>query len=329
MNSSKQPAEHAVSTYLKTVPSYIWVVTWVSLNITLTLLNKAIFQFADFKCPVTLSAVHMLTSSIFTTISIRQLGWFPSKDLGPNGTKFMIQFAVIFMSNIVLGNMSLRYGTVSLVQVIRSTIPGMTMILSIFVLGKTYSREVAMTMLPICVGMMLTVKGDMSFTLAGGGITFFGCFLSAMKVVICNKFLVGDFKMHPLDLLDKTTPWAFLMLVPFIFVFGEWDEIMTKWETINFPYVISLLALSATNAFLLNVTNFFTNQTTGALVLSVSGNVKQCASIFISVLLFSEAINMMNGIGISITIIGTIWFNMVRYKEGMAEKAKAANDSKV
>lgn len=319
-------AEHPVGLYLKSIPSIFWVSTWVVLNVVLTLVNKAVFYYGNFTFPVTLSAIHMIVSTIFTFFCVRLLRWFPRAKLDESGDRMMMLFSVLFCSNIVFGNFSLQHGSVSLVQVIRATIPGMTMILSIFILGKRYSTATTLTMVPICVGMMLTVKGEVQLNVLGLSYSFIGSFLSALKVVCCNKFLVGNFSMHPIDLLDKTTGYAFVQLLFFIWYLGEYDAIVENWDNLVWdPFVLTLVFGSALVAFLLNVTNFFTNQTTSPLILSVSGNIKQCVSILVGIVLFNEVIGFLNATGITITILGTILFNVVRLRESKQQTAASSS----
>ena len=51
-------------------------------------------------------------------------------------------FSLLFLSNIVVGNASLRFISVSFVQIVRSIIPGVTMVLSYVLLKKTYANIV-------------------------------------------------------------------------------------------------------------------------------------------------------------------------------------------
>jgi len=299
----------------------------VMLNVVLTLINKAVFYYGQFTFPVTLSAIHMLVSSFFTLIIVRWLKWFPRAKLDRDGDRTMFLFSSLFCSNIVFGNFSLQYGSISLVQVIRATIPGITMILSMIVLGKKYSKILMLTVIPICVGMMLTVKGEVKLNFLGLVFSLIGSFLSALKVVLCNKFLVGSWSLHPLDLLDRSTFFAFLQLTFFIYYLGESEAILSNFHQFGNPFVLFLVFGSAIIAFLLNVTNFFTNQTTSPLILSVSGNVKQCVSILVGIVLFNEDIHLTNATGIMITMLGTIWFSYVRLQENLPSKERGPTGS--
>jgi hypothetical protein len=51
--------------------------------------------------------------------------------------------------------------------------------------------------------------------------TAVGTFLSALKVVVCNKFLKGTYEMHPLDLLARVAPLAFVQTAIMVYLL-EW-----------------------------------------------------------------------------------------------------------
>jgi len=48
-----------------------------------------------------------------------------------------------------------------------------------------------------------------------------GTVLSALKVVICNKFLHGAYELHPLDLLARISPLAFVQTAVMVWLL-EW-----------------------------------------------------------------------------------------------------------
>jgi len=68
-------------------------------------------------------------------------------------------------------------------------------------------------------------------------------------------------------------------------------------------------------AWLLNVTNFFTNQKTSPVTLSVGGNIKQILTILLSIVLFGNRISPMGAIGIATTVVGAIIYSVVDHKK--------------
>jgi hypothetical protein len=64
-------------------------------------------------------------------------------------------------------------------------------------------------------------------------------------------------------------------------------------------------------AFMLNVTSFQTNKLAGGLTLSVCGNLKQCLTILLGILLFNVRVGPENGAGMLVTLIGAAWYSKV------------------
>ncbi|KAL6049632.1 Integral membrane protein [Balamuthia mandrillaris] len=300
---------------IRAIPPWLHLVTWLLLNVSLTLLNKAVFSFGDFTFPLALSAVHMLITGVSSWFFVEQLRWFPrNENIDEKGQRMLWAFSFLFSFNIVVGNASLRWVSVSLVQIIRAVIPGMTMVLSYFILGKTSSLALILSMIPICLGVMLTVQGDVEYTALGFFVTTFGSFLSALKVVVCNKFLVGKYKMNPFDLLVRVSGPALLQMLVLSY-FLEWEGIQSKWEQVKDVRVLSSIFLSGVMAFLLNVTNFYTNQLTSPLTLTVAGNVKQIITIILSIVIFQNIVTATSGIGMVITIFGAAIYSYLSYKK--------------
>lgn len=67
-------------------------------------------------------------------------------------------------------------------------------------------------------------------------------------------------------------------------------------------------------AFVLNVSSFSANKNTGALTMTVCGNVKQCLTILLGILLFGVKVGVLNGAGMMITLAGAVWYSMIELK---------------
>lgn len=108
--------------------SATWLVLWFSLNMGVTLTNKALFHFSNFSFPITVSLIHMLFTAGCSTFVMNK---FPVPRRAITGKREMITIALmglLFCSNIITGNVGLSMVSVSLVQCVRSTIPGITMV---------------------------------------------------------------------------------------------------------------------------------------------------------------------------------------------------------
>lgn len=77
------------------------------------------------------------------------------------------------------------------------------------------------------------------------------------------------------------------------------------------PHLSMALLGNGVLAFLLNITSFQTNKMAGALTLTVCGNVKQCLTVLLGVVLFNVNVNLLNGIGMVIALAGAAWYSKV------------------
>ncbi len=76
-------------------------------------------------------------------------------------------------------------------------------------------------------------------------------------------------------------------------------------------------------AFVLNVSSFATNRAAGALTMTVCGNVKQCLTVLLGVLLFGVRVGCTNGVGMIVALAGAAWYSAVEIAgNGQKEKAR-------
>jgi len=117
---------------------------------------------------------------------------------------------------------------------------------------------------------MATV-GDYSYTAMGFFLTVLGTVLAAVKTVVTNRIQVGKLKLHPLDLLLRMSPLAFVQTVIFSWMKGELDEVVSWCKTeISYKLVLAL-TVNGIIAFLLNYVSFTANKKTSALTMTVAG----------------------------------------------------------
>lgn len=194
----------------------LWLLCWLACTIVLNLLNKAIFQIADFQYPYFLSAVHMLCNSIGSEVVFllvradppletdkvtRPSSGIQRRKLNDQEELWLLAYSVIFSLSIALGNVSLKHVSVNFNQVMRALSPAVIMTMSSVVLGKRFSTQRRMTIVPVIVGVALACMGDLSYTLVGLFYTVLCVLASSAKSVASGELLTGSFQLHPLDLL--------------------------------------------------------------------------------------------------------------------------------
>jgi len=318
----------------ETSSGWIWLMAWFAINIGVTLMNKSFFVWDAFKFPITLSMIHMIFSCIGSTLVLKT-GNYATQQLTLREQVPVILFSVLFCANIVVGNLALKFVAVSLVQVVRSIIPGVTMALSMLLLGRTYERAYYWVVALIVFGVALASAGEVEFHVFGFVATVLVCFLSSTKSVMAQKFLVGKLKFHPFELLQRMSLLAALQMALLAY-FIEYDYIRDWWR-IKSEFAADVgdnsaqtsflvrLALNGVLAFFLNYTNFMTTKKTSALTVTVAGNVKHMCTILFSVLMFRNPISIMNACGTIVTLIGAVLYSSLEYQ---AKQARASSSTK-
>ncbi|SCV74029.1 BQ2448_6461 [Microbotryum intermedium] len=278
----------------------------------LTLFNKLVLQ--GFPFPWTLTAIQMLSGTIGTQIALFQ-GYFTQARLTTREGLIMIAFSVLYTVNIAVSNISLGLVTVPFHQVVRAMTPLFTIIIAAVLHGKRHSRDTYLSLLPVVAGVAFATYGDYSFTAWGFILTLLGTLLAALKTITTNRVQVGRLKLHPLDLLIRMSPLAFVQCVVAGYLSGELDKVRIYGATEMTRHKAMALATNGAIAFGLNVVSFTANKKTSALTMTVAANVKQVLTIGLAVLIFNVTLNLMNVFGIILTLGGGAWYAFVEFKE--------------
>lgn len=284
-------------------------------------MNKAVFQWAGFHFPTTVTFVHTLVSGLGAFITVRVMRIVKPASLSWDAYQAIGSLSFLFCINILFSNISLDYVSVSFHQIVRATIPAFTVVIMFFWLSKTYSRERLLSLAPICGGVALACYGDIDFTVIGAFLTFMGSFLSALKGCVTNRILVGPMKLHTLDVLHYLGPMSAFQLAVLAYLKGEVTEVAAFWEMNGSMGLFSLLILNGLFAFCTNVVSFLCNKHTSPVTMTVAGNVKLVCTILFGIIMFGTVVTPLNGIGLFISIAGACYYSYVEYFEKYRSEA--------
>jgi len=295
---------------------YQWLLYWFGLNIGLTLMNKAFLSLWGFAFPVTLSCIHSACSVVCSWVAIKLMD-IPLLTLNAKEQFLVFLFSLLFSANIVVGNVSIRFVSVSLVQVVRSTIPGLTIILSMLILGKKYKSNYFYAIAFVVIGVAMASLGEVKFHMFGFIMTIIVCLLSSIKSVLSSKFLSG-WNFHPMEFLLYMSFHALYQMLLVGYLVGEHHKIVNVWWPYQEKYKTQLFATmvllgNGFMAFFLNFTNFMTTKKLSALTVTVGGNIKHVSTIVLSVILFHDPITVLNLLGTTIAIMGAAYYSYIDY----------------
>jgi hypothetical protein len=148
-------------------------------------------------------------------------------------------------------------------------------------------------------------------------LTLLGTLLAAAKTILTNSIQVNNSSpLHPMDLLLRMSPLAFLQSLFYAILIGEPAKLATLLSTMPSHSCSTLalkLAINGTLAFGLNYVSFAANKKTSPLTMTVAANVKQCLSIILGIWAFRLQVGWMNAMGIMIALVGGAWYAKVEF----------------
>lgn len=302
-------------------------------NVGLTIYNKAVL--GHFAYPWLLTALHTGSASIGCYVLLLRGDFILSK-LSSREHVTLVLFSFLFTINIAISNVSLAMVSMPFHQIMRSTTPIFTILIYRIRFKRSYSMKVYLSLIPIVLGVGLATYGDYYFTTIGFILTLLGVILAAVKTVVTNRIMTGPLSLSPLEILFRMSPLAFIQALTYSYLSGElssFSDCFTStsslalaslpdintttpgsyFTTLHLPSSQLTLALLGNGllAFVLNISSFSTNKTTGALTMTVCGNVKQCLTILLGIMVFGVEVSMLNGVGMVVTLVGAAWYSFV------------------
>lgn len=197
----------------------------------------------------------------------------------------------------------------------RSTTPLFAILIYKLLYSRTYSTSTYLSLIPLVLGVGFATYGDYYFTALGLFLTLLGTLLASVKTILTNRLMTGSLKLSAMEVLLRMSPLAAIQSIACAWATGELSDFCDTIETgdISRFTVIALLG-NGFIAFFLNVSSFQTNKLAGALTITVCGNVKQCLTILLGIVLFNVKVGVLNGFGMILAITGAAWYSFVELR---------------
>jgi hypothetical protein len=124
--------------------------------------------------------------------------------------------------------------------------------------------------------------------------------------------MTGALALSPLELLARMSPLAAAQCLLYASVSGELSIVqeVVQGGQCSTLFVLAIV-LNGFMAFMLNMVSFQTNKLAGALTMSICGNLKQCLTIVLGIVLFDVQLTPLNGVGIGIAACGAAYYSKV------------------
>lgn len=312
--NEKRQSEGMKVTRKSIVRPSLYISAYFAANLVLTLHTKWLLSRANFSFPWMLSALHIFISGIgaVLVVKMREGGGFQIRKMMDRRLAVkMILFSGLYSMNIAMSNVSMKYVSLALHQITRSSTPLITLALEFLILGKLADKMQILALIPVVLGIVFTVIDEakgMEYSALGLALTLAGVFLSSLKGVMTNFMLIGESKLDPLELIALLAPLATIQCVAISGITGEIGSIYRDYQLPFGWFLFGGLLLNGFLAFFMNWISFAVNKETSALAMTVAGNVKQAVSIALAIIIFSTPLTILNAIGIIMTLIGGIFY---------------------
>ncbi|XP_067406408.1 solute carrier family 35 member E4 [Emydura macquarii macquarii] len=291
----------------RALPLLLTVFVWMASGTTMSSLNKWIFATHNFRYPVLLSSLHMLTAVLVGYPLARlRAGGAGAAALGAGAKARIYLLSLTFCASVAFGNLGLNYVQLDFAQMVYTTTPLFTLTLSKVLLGRRHHPLQYAAMGPICLGASFSIIGEVHFDQAGCCFLFAATFLRGLKS-LQQSTLLQDKKLDSVSLLCLTSLPSFCILFAAALVL----EVGAAWEGIlrYDGWLWACVLLSCLGSVLYNLASFCVISLTSALTIHVLGNFNVVGNLLLSRLLFDSHLSGLSYAGIGLTLSGMFMYH--------------------
>jgi len=304
-----------------------FIALWYALNVAFNLQNKTIFNY--FPYPWTVSAVHVVIGTIYCAITYVLGAKKASFGRPITKSEFSTIFGPASMHAIghIAANLSFAAVAISLTHTVKTLEPAFNVVLSQLILGQSTPAPVALSLVPIMLGVALASASELSFNWLG--------FLTAMASNLTFGFRAvwGKRAMTSIKNLDSTANYAWttlisaLICVPMALIFEGPTLQKGMSAAIAKVGAQKFYASLVSVGLLYHLYNQFAYNTLGRVnpvSHGVCNVVKRIVIIFTSVLFFGNVLTPKTQLGTAVALAGTALYTYLSDQEKQKKAAAAA-----
>ncbi|KAJ4394480.1 hypothetical protein N0V93_003698 [Gnomoniopsis smithogilvyi] len=295
----------------------IYIAAWIACSSGVIIFNKWVLASAKFT--LFLTTWHMFFATTMTQIMAKFTTTLDSRHKVPMTTqtymRAIVPIGIMFSLSLICGNVAYLYLSVSFIQMLKATNVVVTLFAT-WAFGIAPLNVKTLSNVGVIVfGVIIASFGEIKFDLIGFLYQCSGIVFEALRLVMIQRMLSSaEFKMDPLVSLYYYAP-ACAVINGVVTMVVEIPRM-----TMGDIYSVGLFTLLANAfvAFLLNVSVVFLIGKTSAVVLTMSGILKDILLVCASLIIFRDPVTLQQYFGYSIALGGLCY-----YKLG-AEKIQSA-----
>lgn len=310
--------------------SMTYLCLWYCFSFCTLFLNKYILSLLEGE-PSMLGAVQMLSTTVIGCLKM----FIPCclyqhksrTEYPPNFFMIMLFVGLMRFTTVVLGLVSLKNVAVSFAETVKSSAPIFTVIMSRLILGEYTGLWVNLSLFPVMAGLALCTATEISFNMLGFSAALSTNIMDCLQNVFSKKLLSGDtYKFSPPELQFFTSAAAVIMLIPAWVFLLDIPVVGKNGQRFIFSQDIVLLLLFDGSLFhLQSVTAYALMGRISPVTFSVASTVKHALSVWMSIIVFSNQISILNATGTVLVFIGVFFYNKARQIQRKSLQAMAAD----
>ncbi|CAJ2513237.1 Uu.00g013560.m01.CDS01 [Anthostomella pinea] len=303
-----------------------YIALWITLSSSVILFNKWVLAAAKFDYPLFLTTWHMVFATAMTQLMARFTTTLDSRLKvpmdAPTYMKAIVPIGVMFSLSLICGNVAYLYLSVSFIQMLKATNVVATLIATWAFGMVAPNMKTLANVSAIVIGVAIASFGELKFDGFGFIVQVSGIVAEALRLVMVQRLLSSEeFKMDPLVSVYYYAP-ACALINGFFTLFVEIPR-MTMADI--FAVGVATLIANAFVAFLLNVSVVLLIGKTNAVVLTMSGVLKDILLVVASMAIFGDPVTGQQYVGYSIALGGLVYYKLGAEKiQSMATDAKLA-----
>ena len=297
-------------------------------SVCILIFNKIVLSSYRFNYPVLMTLFHMLVS-VFVLSAARKGNLLSYANFDRQLALRVFPLSLMFCANIVFGMYALRNTDIPMFATLRRLTVAVTVVLEFLVLAKRPQGMVVCAVAVMIVGSLIGGWGDLHYDPLGYFYVLVNNAITALYLVwmkrTCNE---TKLQHDQWGVMYYNSLLAIPVLVLFALFNGEAARVM------SFPHLNSVgfqlsFAISAIMSFLMNASTFWCTKVNSALTTSVTGQVKNVATSFISIVAFGVVATPALLAGLSVGLTGSFLYGFAMFKNGeQARRDKAAEREK-
>ncbi|KAK8016935.1 triose-phosphate transporter family-domain-containing protein [Apiospora rasikravindrae] len=289
----------------------LYIALWIAMSSSVILFNKWVLSSAEFNFPMFLTTWHMLFATAMTQLLARSTRLLDSRHQVPMTAatyrRAIVPIGVLFSLSLICGNLAYLYLSVSFIQMLKATNSVATLLTTWLFRIAPPNLKVLANVSVIVLGVVVASFGEIKFHMLGFIYQIAGIVFEALRLVMVQRLLSSpDFKMDPMVSLYYYAP-ACAVINGVLTAFVELPRL--GWADIS-AVGVPLLVANAFVAFLLNVAVVLLIGKTSAVVLTMSGVLKDILLVAASMAIFRDPVTAQQFFGYAVALGGLVYYRL-------------------